>query len=205
MLKYNRLAQTGQADIYNVNKHIMTDMNSFVQVLSFTVPALIVGLIAYLVLRAMLKKDKDSRRADIIVGNQKIITPLRLQAYERVVMFLERIHPESLAVRINEPGMSVQVMHGALLKAIRKEYEHNLSQQIYMSTEVWEVIRNTKESMVQLVNVTVSRLNKQDPAIKLVTMLIDTYSQADDQPIEKSLRFIKKEIANFMDTRNNFY
>ena len=153
----------------------------------------------------MLKKDQAIRRTEIIMNNQKIITPSRLQAYERVVLFMERISPESLIMRVQQSNMTSRNLQSALLNTIRKEYEHNLSQQIYMSPEAWEAVRNTKENIIQLINVAASRVNPDDQAIKLSTAILEMNKEVEESPVTKGVRFVKKEINNFMDTRNNFY
>lgn len=82
----------------------------------------------------------------------KQVTPLRLQAYERMALFLERIAPESLVLRCYQPGMDTQLLQGVLTKNIRDEWEHNLSQQIYLSDKVWQQIRAAKDEMIGVVN-----------------------------------------------------
>ena len=180
-------------------------MEPTLEILKYTIPALLVLLAAYSIIRSMLKRDQDIRRTEIIMGNQKIITPLRLQAYERAVMFLERISPESLIMRVRSSNMTARQLQTALLSTIRQEYEHNLSQQIYMSPEAWESLRNSKESIVQLINVAASRVKAEDSAIKLSTHIIEMHKKAEESPIENGINFIKREINNFMNTRNNFY
>ncbi len=82
----------------------------------------------------------------------KTITPIKLQAYERIVLFLERISTESLIMRTVKPGMTAQQLHSALIANIRSEYEHNLSQQIYMSNEAWEMVKNAKGTVIRIIN-----------------------------------------------------
>lgn len=180
-------------------------MDILLQILKFTIPAILVLIAAYMILHSMLKKDQAIRRTEIIMNNQKIITPSRLQAYERVVLFMERISPDSLIVRVRQTNMTSRQLQTALLTTIRKEYEHNLSQQIYMSPEAWESVRNTKESIIRLINVAAYRVKDDAPAIKLSTAIIEMNKEVEESPVEKGVRFVKKEVNNFMDTRNNFY
>lgn len=180
-------------------------MEILLEILKITLPALLVLLAAYLILRSMLKKDQALRRTEIIMNNQKIITPSRLQAYERIILFLERISPDSLLVRVRQSNMNSRQLQSALLTTIRKEYEHNLSQQIYMSPEAWEAVRNAKENIIRLINVAASRIKPEANAIKLSTAIIEMHKEVEEAPTAKGIRFVKREINNFMDTRNNFY
>lgn len=180
-------------------------METFIEILKFTIPSLLVLLAAYLTLHSMLKKDQAIRRTEIIMNNQKIITPSRLQAYERVVLFMERISPESLIVRVRQAKMTNRQLQTAMLTTIRKEYEHNLSQQIYMSPEAWEAVRNTKENVIQLINVAASRVKPDEDALKLSKTILEMNNEVEETPVNKGVRFVKREINNFMDTRNNFY
>lgn len=175
------------------------------EILIATLPALLVAGAVLASIQVMLKKDKDIRRSQILMANQKTITPIRLQAYERIILLLERLGPESLVMRTMKKDMTVRQLQNALLTTIRQEYEHNLSQQIYMSPEAWSHLKNAKENLTQLINVAAMRLKPESPAMKLSTAIIEMHSKAEEQPLENAIAFIKKEINNFMDTRNNFY
>ena len=82
----------------------------------------------------------------------KVVTPIRLQAYERMALYLERISPNSLILRTFRPGMDIKALQTAMTKSIRDEWEHNLSQQVYLTTESWNRIREAKEEMINLIN-----------------------------------------------------
>ena len=123
-----------------------------VEILKITLPALLVFLAGYLAIERLLREEANRRKVELTVNSKKITTPIRLQAYERIVLFLERISPESLLVRVNQPGLSVQKFQSALLASIRSEWEHNLSQQIYISPKAWGLVKNAKDNVVKLIN-----------------------------------------------------
>ncbi len=127
-------------------------MELFGDILKITIPALIVFFTAWVLLRNMIRNDQDKRRQELILQNSRTVTPIKLQAYERIVLFLERISLESLIVRVSSPDMSALQLHSALLNTIRSEFEHNLSQQIYMSQQAWEVVRNARSNMIKIIN-----------------------------------------------------
>ena len=163
-------------------------------ILKYTLPALIVLITSYLVIRMMLKNDQDKRNKEIILQNQKTITPLRLQAYERAILLLERISLESLILRVNKQGLSAQQLQGEMLSAIRAEFEHNLSQQIYMSPQVWEVVKNARINTVKLINTTAGGIKPGSPAIEFSTLLLEKVMEMEKPPTQVAIDFIKQEF-----------
>jgi len=166
----------------------------FLEILKITIPSLVVFFTAYFVLKVVLQKDNENKRIQMVLQNQKIITPLRLQAYERVILFLERISPNSVIIRLQTPNMTVQQLHKEMLIVIRTEFEHNLSQQLYLSVESWEQVRNAKEKTIKLINSCVQSLNPNDDALKLSQAIFETLIEVDKSPIQEAIVFIKKEI-----------
>ena len=133
-------------------------MEILADILKITIPALIVFFTAWVLLRNMIKNDQDKRRQELILQNSRTVTPIKLQAYERIILFLERISLESLLVRVSSPDMTASQLHSALLSTIRSEFEHNLSQQIYMSQQAWEVVRNARSNMIKIINSEVEKM-----------------------------------------------
>jgi len=148
-------------------------MEGVYDILKISLPALIVFLTAWLVLRNMIKNDQEKRRQEIVLQNSRTIVPLKLQAYERVVLFLERISLESLLVRVSTPGMSAQQLHSALLTTIRTEFEHNLSQQVYISPQAWEVVRNARSNMIKIINSEFEKLPGEASSLDFSKKLIE--------------------------------
>lgn len=126
--------------------------------------------------------------------NLDIITPLRLQAYERFVLLLERISPENLVIRVNKTGMSSGELHSELLRAIRSEFDHNLSQQIYISHKAWEMIKNARSNMVHLINSTAEKVKPELPAINLSTSLLEATMRSEKLPTADALIYLKEEL-----------
>lgn len=139
--------------------------------------------------RLKLENDRSKER-------EKVLIPLRLQACERVVLFLERINPPNLLTREMQSGVSVEVLQFALLKAVREEYEHNMSQQLYISDESWEHVKAAKEKIVQLVNASSSKLKAQDSAVHLANEILTSGFDVNNDPVERAMKAIKSEIKN---------
>jgi len=164
------------------------------EILKYTLPAVIVLIATYLLIKMMLKNDSDRRNKEIILQNQKTITPIRLQAYERTTLLLERIAPESLILRVNKQGFSAQQIHGEMLSAIRAEFEHNLSQQIYMSPQAWEVIKNARANTVKLINTSAGKVNPEAPALEFSTYLLERVMEMEKPPTQVAIDYLKQEF-----------
>jgi len=173
-------------------------METFMELLKIFLPALLVMLTAWLVIRSMLRDDQERRRQDLLLQTVKTITPVRLQAYERVVLFLERITPESLIMRTARADMTAQQMQSALVTGVRSEYEHNLSQQIYMSNEAWEMVKNARGTVVRLVNSVASQLPPNATGEELSRMLLEEVMEMDAEPTKTAIGYIKSELARLM-------
>ena len=173
-------------------------MVAFTDILKITIPALIVFFMAWVLLRNMLKNDQDKRRQELLLQNSRTVTPIKLQAYERIVLFLERISLESLLVRVSTPEMSAQQLHLAMLNAIRSEFEHNLSQQIYMSPQAWEVVRNARSNMIKIINSEVEKLPPDSNAMTLSKKLLEKIMELEQEPTRAAIDYVKNEIARMI-------
>lgn len=171
-------------------------MSDFLEILKYTLPALIVFLTAYLLISKFLKNEQKSKRIDLLFKNQQFILPVRMQAYERLVLFLERVSPESLLMRLNRQGMTSQELHSELLTSIRAEFEHNLSQQIYVSRESWEVIKNARSNLVNIINTAAQNTEPGSSAMKLSQTILETIIENEKSPTDVAIDFIKKEIKD---------
>jgi hypothetical protein len=172
-------------------------METLLEILKYTLPALIVFLTAYFSVRILIKNDQKKREFELIVKNRNIVTPIRLQAYERLTLFLERISPEALIMRLNKEKLTVKQMQNEMLRTIRSEFDHNLSQQIYISPQAWQMVKNARENVVKLINTTAQRMNPNDPAIKLGKTILENMMSQDQSPTKNALNFLKKEVRNY--------
>lgn len=164
------------------------------EILKYTLPAVIVLITTYLLIKMMLKNDSDRRNKEIILQNQKTITPLRLQAYERGILLLERISLESLILRVNKQGLTAQQLQGEMLSAIRAEFEHNLSQQIYMSSRAWEVIKNARINTVKLINTSAGKIKPEASALDFSTFLLERVMEMEKPPTQVAIDYLKQEF-----------
>jgi len=171
------------------NMEILSDL------LKMLLPGGLVLLGIYLSIEAMLRRQMEKTVLELRARNTETIMPVRLQAYERMALFLERISPQNLIIRINQPGMTAGELHAVLIREIREEYSHNLSQQIYMGQGVWALIRNAMEDMVSVTNTSAQGLDPQAPSIELAKRIFEHMMAIGTDPIQKAMAELKEEIA----------
>ena len=172
-----------------------TDINSFWEVVKITLPAIIVFLTAYFLLRDMLENAQKKREFELRLKSKGQVTPVRLQAYERLAMLLERISPQSLLIRISPHDLNASDYHQQLLAQIRQEFEHNLSQQIYVSPLLWENIRGARENLVGVINSSAEEIGSEAPAFSLSKKIIANYIEEGNQTIAIAMNELKKEVG----------
>ena len=172
-------------------------MNEYLEILKYTLPALIVFLTTVVLIRGFFNNEEQKRRRRDSEMNREKILPLRMQAYERMALFLERISPESLVMRVNQPAMTARQLQSELLSAIRSEFEHNVAQQVYISIEAWELIKSTRSNVITLVNSAADQLKDDANAMTLSQKIFEQVVQLKEPPISQALDFLKKEMEQF--------
>lgn len=159
----------------------------------YAVPTLITGLIAYYFFKEHTKNEDGRRRFLLKKDMQVNAMPLRLQAYERMALFLERISPSKLLIRITPTSSDKNDYEALLIKSIEQEFEHNLSQQIYISDKCWSIVTTAKNATIQLVR-KANMLEKTDTADKLREVVL-TEMMERRSPSDAALSFIKDEVS----------
>lgn len=123
---------------------------------------------------------------------KSIVLPLRLQAYERMALYLERIEPNQLVMRIHAPGLTVAQEQNLLLTAIRSEFEHNLSQQIYISNEVWRKICDAKDDIIEIINTVAAKMEDDSDNQQFAEALL--IAAAQKPVVDQALMFLKTDV-----------
>lgn len=158
------------------------------------IPAALVLYAVYLTVRTFVVKELELKKLEIRTRSIETILPARLQAYERMTLFLERMAPQNLLIRLNNPGFSARDFQKVLLDEIRNEYNHNVSQQVYMSEEVWNQIRNAKEDLIIMINEAATSLPAEATSIDLSKKIFETIMEKKVDLIGMSLSELRREI-----------
>ncbi|MCD6112807.1 MAG: hypothetical protein J7J86_06015 [Bacteroidales bacterium] len=180
-------------------------MNNILEILKYTIPAIIVFLTAYFIILNFLKNETKKQISNnlneqkknllsIKQENQKIITPIRLQAYERIILLLERISPNNIILRVYKPNMTVFEFQRELINTIHQEFNHNLSQQLYISIQGWELVNKAKEELISLINNSAEKAGKEKNGAELSRMILQGYFKNNPTSINIAVNFLKKEI-----------
>ena len=165
-----------------------------IDVLSLTIPPLLVFLTAYFMLKQQSRKELELKMLDLKLRDSKEMRVLRLQAYERLALFLERVSPYSLVGRCIEPDMISQELQYALVRTIRAEFEHNLSQQVYVSDNAWNLIVQSKDEIIKTINVISAQVSGDASAQELSRFLLQAIANANmPLPTQQALDYLKAE------------
>lgn len=167
--------------------------DNLVQLFFYLLPALIVGGLAFYFFHVQNKGEEQRRRFLLMKENQKQALPVRLQAFERMALFLERIAPGHLLLRVKPFSEDKRDYTELLVNTIEQEYEHNLAQQIYISDETWNVLKASKNATINNLRKTAAREDIKDVSEfrkEVLTNLLDQSS-----PSDTGLAYLKKEVG----------
>jgi hypothetical protein len=149
---------------------------------------------AYLFLKKNTSNELTQLKLELKKDRQNFFLPNRVEAYQRLILLLERISPNSLVMRNHHPSLSAKTMQSELLKSIREEFEHNIAQQIFISIESWETIKNSKEEIVKIINLAGSQLKEDATSTDLAEKIFQIVSEIKTIPTENSIIYLKKEL-----------
>lgn len=172
---------------------VLTEL--LLDILKFTVP----GFIVYLVVRNMLQQHFQHQRqmqaARMREEGKSTTLQLRLQAYERLTLFCQRIHIPNLLLRLSNDNMTVRDLRTALLLAIQQEFDHNITQQVYVSDQLWQIIQLARNQEVGIIDQVAENFDAAEPGRVYKRALLEYLSSQEQDPIEKALLAVKREAG----------
>lgn len=172
----------------------MNDALSVINYAAYLLPAIVVGIIAYYFFKGHTANEEGRRRFLIHKESQKDMLPLRLQAYERLTLFLERIDPNRLLIRIKPYSDSIPDYETLLTNTIEQEFEHNLTQQIYVSSECWNLVNAAKNATIHIIR-KAGMQNQNGDVDKYRRQILENFME-EVTPSVKALTYIKKEVSD---------
>ena len=152
-----------------------------------------VGIIAYYFFKGHTANEEGRRRYLIQKEAQNQLIPMRLQAYERITLFLERTDPNKLLVRVKPISEDTAKYEELLIKNIEQEFEHNLAQQIYLTSECWNLVNAAKNATIQVIRQGAMR-EKDTTAAKMREYLLRSFL-GEVTPSQKALDYVRKEVS----------
>ena len=151
-------------------------------------------IIVFLFLKRQSQKEQVYLEVELKKQRQEFFLPNRVDAYERAILLMERLHPNSLVMRLNNPSLPAKIMQAEFLKTIREEFDHNITQQLFISPIAWKLIRDSKEELVKLINLAASQVQENATAIELSAKIFELVAQLEKLPSEVATEFLKKEF-----------
>lgn len=169
------------------------DATTITEIIGYTIPSLITGAVAYYLFDAHFTDQQNTRRWLLQKDNQSAILPVRLQAYERLTLLMERINPSQLMVRVSPLSQDKEEYRNFVIAQIEQEFEHNLAQQIYVTEKCWFIIVTAKNATIQLIRLATINENVKDADGVRETVIRDLLEK--QSPSSAALAFIKNEVG----------
>lgn len=166
----------------------------FLDIMKFVIPSVLVFVIAYSLISKFLNSQMEKMRMEQRMKVQNELIPIKLQAYERLVLFLERISLQYLIRSHNVAGISATALKTLMINSVNQEYNHNLSQQIYVSKQAWSLVKVVKEEVIVHINVAYANLKEGATGVELSKIIVERLMETETLPTQKGIDFIKAEV-----------
>ncbi len=171
----------------------MEEATQIISYVAYLLPAIVVGVIAYYFFKGHTANEEGRRRYLIQKEAQNKILPMRLQAYERITLLLERIDPNKLLIRVKPFADEVDKYEMLLIKNIEQEFDHNLTQQIYLTPECWNLVNAAKNATIHVIRQAAMH-EKDNTADHMREWLLRNFME-ENTPSQKALLYVKKEVG----------
>lgn len=169
-------------------------MEIILEILKYTLPAGIVFVGVYFVLQSFMDNENRKTELKFRTDNLKLITPVKLQAYERMILYLERINLNNLVMRMYANKMTARQLQAKMLQVIRSEFDHNMAQQLYIPTRTWKLVKSAKEETVKIINSCAEQLNDDSSGLELSQFILELVGKVEKTPNEIAIEALKNEV-----------
>ncbi len=165
-------------------------------ILKIVLPALIVFATAYYLLKQLMDNQWRMQSLKQQQERREVTLPLRLQAYERLSLFCERVALPNLLLRMKTQGLTASQYKVALLMAIQQEFEHNVTQQVYVSDQLWKIIQLSRDDLSRFIDLVSEKVERTDSAAIFAEQLMAYTTQRDNDPLQSAQTAIRKEAGS---------
>ena len=155
-------------------------------------------LIVFRFLKKQTSREVLNISSELKKQRQEFFLPSRLDAYQRSVLLMERIHPNSLIMRTHNSALNAKLFQAELVKAVRKEFEHNVAQQIFIMPITWEIMKSSKEEVIKLIHIAGSQMDESATSIQLSEKIMEIVTKLDEFPTEIAVDALKKEFQELI-------
>jgi hypothetical protein len=169
-------------------------MDVVLQIALILIPAGAVLLTTIYFLRRETSQEVRSMQIELKKQRQEFFLPSRVEAYQRAILLMERIHPNSLVMRLHNPGLPAKALQADFLKAIREEYDHNVAQQMFISPQGWQMVKNSKEETIKIINIAGNQMQATSTGLDLSAKVFEIVAEVGQLPSEITVEYLKKEL-----------
>lgn len=168
------------------------DLLIFSLILLILAAAIVV--VVYFFLNKQGEKEVRYLHGELKKQRQEYFLPTRLEAYQRAILLMERIHPNSLVMRLHNPGLPARALQLEFVKSIRDEYNHNVAQQLFVSPEAWQMVKNSKEDIIKLINAAGEQMQPTSTGLDLSSKIFEMLAQLNQLSSEVTVEYLKREF-----------
>lgn len=169
-------------------------METVLDILKYILPSIVVFFTAYILVSKFIEENKTKLQYQKENSSKELMNPLKLQAYERLIVFLERISPQQLIMNNEIKGSTAREAKYIFSEAVKAEYNHNVSQQIYISPQLWSLIRVVKEEVLEFINTSAEASGAEGTGVDLCKIMVNRMMEENQQPTQKAIDFLKSEV-----------
>ena len=171
-------------------------MNSdlFLHIVLIILPAGGIFLTVVLFLKKQGEKEVRHLQIELRKERQNFFLPSRVESYQRAVLLMERINPNSLVMRLHNPGLPAKAFQAELLKAIREEFDHNVAQQIFISIPAWKMVKSSKEETIKIINLAGKQMEAVATSTELAGKIFEIVNEIGNTPTDITVEYLKKEL-----------
>lgn len=166
--------------------------------LMYFVPAILVLGGMFLLVKKFLDNTYRLKLLETKRAMQKESLPMRIQAYERFCLFIERVSPQNLVVRIYIPGMSARDFQKELISAIRTEFDHNVVQQLYISQPAWNAVKSAKEDLIKIIHIANAQIPENSSGAQLSKAIFDVINKTEKSPVQYAMDLLKADMRELL-------
>jgi hypothetical protein len=171
-------------------------MDTLLEILKYTIPSILLLIALWIMLRTWSRSEEKRRNKEFNMHLSDEVLPVRLQAYERIILLLERISPDSVLLRISRPDYTAAQLQKELLTSITSEFEHNMAQQTYVSTEAWDKVKAAKNQVIHLINECAGEVKENASGPTLGKLILERLSELKNPPSQVAINYLKQEVKS---------
>jgi hypothetical protein len=167
-------------------------------ILKYSIAGMGVVWVAFYLLKPYLDKQDQMQLLELKKSISSQTLPLRLQAYERMVLFIERVNPANMLIRLKAGDYTAAELHALVVNEVRNEYQHNITQQIYVSLRAWGVVKQLKNDTLSIVSNAAKALPENASGMELGKIILTHLGQLENDPYDIAIGLVRKDLDNIL-------